>query len=37
LASKSTLRELDVRETEVASKTLRAWKAEDKDHRKYLR
>ena len=37
LACKDSLLELDLRETEVASKSLRAWKAEDKDHRKYLR
>ena len=37
LAGKSTLLELDLRQTEVTSKTLRAWKAENKDQRKYLR
>ena len=37
LAGKPTLLELDLRETEVASKTLRAWKAENKEQRKYLR
>lgn len=37
LAGKKTLLELDLRETEVASKTLRAWKAENKEQRKYLR
>jgi Leucine-rich repeat (LRR) protein len=37
LAGKKALLELDLRQTEVASKTLRAWKAENKEHRKYLR
>jgi hypothetical protein len=37
LAAKNTLLELDLRQTEVSSKTLRAWKAENKEQRKYLR
>jgi hypothetical protein len=37
LADKAGLLELDLRQTDVASKTLRAWKAENKDQRKYLR
>ncbi len=37
LGGKKSLLELDLRQTEVASKTLRAWKAENKEQRKYLR
>jgi hypothetical protein len=37
LAGKATLLELDLRETGVASKTLRTWKGENKEQRKYLR
>jgi hypothetical protein len=37
LADKTGLLELDLRQTDVTSKTLRAWKAENKDQRKYLR
>jgi hypothetical protein len=37
LSGKSELLELDVRQTGVTSKTLRAWKAENKEQRKYLR
>lgn len=37
LAGKSALLELDLRQTEVTSKTLRTWKAENKNQRKYLR
>ena len=37
LLAKPTLLELDVRETEVASKTLRAWKNADKERRRYLK
>jgi hypothetical protein len=36
LAGKSGLLELDLRQTEVTSKTLRTWKAENKEQRKYL-
>ena len=37
LDGKDTLLELDLRGTEVASKTLRAWKARQKERRRYLR
>jgi hypothetical protein len=37
LADKLELLELDLRQTDVTSKTLRAWKAENKDQRKFLR
>jgi hypothetical protein len=37
LGDREALRELDLRETAVASKTLRAWKERRKDERKYLR
>jgi len=37
LAGKGSLLELDLRQTAVTSKTLRAWKAQNKDQRKYLR
>lgn len=37
LAEKDSLKELDLRETKVASKTLREWKEQDKDQRKFLR
>lgn len=37
LMEKESLLELDLRETQVASKTLRDWKAKKKDERKYLR
>ncbi len=37
LMGKHSLLELDMRQTAVASKTLRDWKAKNKDQRKYLR
>jgi hypothetical protein len=37
LAGNETLRELDLRETKVASKTLREWKEKKKDERRFLR
>ncbi|MGE3803478.1 MAG: hypothetical protein AB7K24_02265 [Gemmataceae bacterium] len=37
LAGKESLLELDVRETEIKSKTMREWKAKRKDERKYLK
>ena len=37
LGSKDSLLELDLRETAVASISLREWKAKDKERRKYLR
>jgi hypothetical protein len=37
LLDKETLRELDVRETAIASKTMREWMGKRKDERKYLR
>jgi hypothetical protein len=37
LGDKDTLLEVDLRETEVASKTLREWKARQKERRRYLR
>jgi len=37
LGDNDTLLELDLRETEVASKTLREWKARQKERRRYLR
>lgn len=37
LRDKASLLELDARDTQIASKTLRAWKAEKKDFRKFLK
>ena len=37
LMGKETLREIDVRETEIASKTMRQWKSEQKGLRRYLK
>jgi hypothetical protein len=37
LAGKNGLLELDMRQTDVASNVLRAWKAENREQRKYLR
>src|SRR5262245_43617373 len=37
LAEKESLLELDARETSIASKTLREWKAKQPDQRKYLK
>ncbi len=36
LADKASLREVDVRGTQVSGQTMRAWKALDREHRKFL-
>jgi hypothetical protein len=37
LGPKESLVEIDARETAISSKTLREWKAGNKDERKYLK